>query len=133
MSGGEPTGRELRLANAVIDLLSLVNSEFIPPGVILSDPLLMKLDELSECLDAYKRHMLKPRMRRHTQIVVRVSPIQNALDSATATERERCAKACDARVASHRTRMSEYPLDRAGCVADALEAGECAAAIRGGG
>lgn len=59
--------------------------------------------------------------------------IDAVLAAVTPLIRERCAKACDARVAAHRARMSEYPLDRVACNADALEAGKCAAAIRGGG
>ena len=68
-----PTGRELRLANAAISLGMLINREWVPHGVVLSEPILMRLDALEEALELYKEHMLKPRMKRATLIPVRLA------------------------------------------------------------
>ncbi len=68
-----PTGRELRLVNTAVSLLMLINGEWAPPGVILSDPILMHLNEIEAALQAYKEHMLKPRMKRATLIPVRLA------------------------------------------------------------
>jgi len=66
-----PTGRELRLVNATVSLLGLLmDGNKIPPGIVLSEPVLRRFVELHECAEAYKRHMLKPRMKRHTLIPV---------------------------------------------------------------
>ncbi len=62
-----PTGRELRLVNAAIRLLTFLEVE----GV-LSEPALMKIDELQETCGLYKAHMLHPKMKQHTLIPVRV-------------------------------------------------------------
>ena len=68
-----PIGRELRLVNETVSLLMLINSgQAPPPGVILSDPILMCLDEIEAALRSYKQHMLKPKMKRPTLIPVRV-------------------------------------------------------------
>jgi hypothetical protein len=69
-----PTGRESRLVNAAIDLLMLLDPTegWLPPGVTLTDPALMKLTGLYEAVQLYKAHMLKPRVKRHTAIPVRV-------------------------------------------------------------
>jgi hypothetical protein len=72
MSEDRPTGRELQLVNAAIDLVTFLDPEWLPLGVSLSDPALMKLHEIREVLGLYKAHMLKPDMERHTQIPVQI-------------------------------------------------------------
>lgn len=74
LKSDHPTGRELRLVNAAVSLLSLVDRGSVPPGVVLSDPILNHLDDLHGTVTAYKRHMLKPRMKRHTLIPLRIVP-----------------------------------------------------------
>ena len=65
-----PTGRELRLVNSAIRLLILLDPAWLPRGVALTYPARLKLDELDECVRLYKAYMLKPEMKRHTQIPV---------------------------------------------------------------
>jgi hypothetical protein len=65
-----PTGRELRLVNAAIDLLMFLEHV---PGVTLTDPARMKLERLRECVELYRAHMLKPRMKQPTLIPVRIA------------------------------------------------------------
>lgn len=73
MSDNRPTGRELRLANAAIDLVTFLDPEWLPPGNSLTDPAMMKLDAVREALALYKAHMLKPDMERHTTIPVQIA------------------------------------------------------------
>ena len=66
-----PTGRELRLVNSVVDLLIALDPEWAP-GTTVDDWLRLKLDDLDQACAAYKGHMLKPEMKRHTRIPVRI-------------------------------------------------------------
>jgi len=65
-----PIGRELRLVNAAISLVTFLDPEWVPTGIVLTDPVRMMLDELTESTALYKAHMLKPKMKRHTLIPV---------------------------------------------------------------
>lgn len=67
-----PTGRELRLVNAAIALVTFLDPRWMPPGIVLTDPALMKIEELREAAGLYKKHMLKPEMNELTLIPVPV-------------------------------------------------------------
>lgn len=89
-------------------------------------------------------HRLPNELNRNDELEVAIAYAAQALRAvhreATETERERCARVCEARDAKHTARRDEIPTDAKGARADldlrlccfSVEAANCAAAIRKG-